>query len=207
MNYKCQSWFWLQPDLIFIYGIKAKYHFIFNAKDSPPIGYILPESCHLLETYIDFRYIRTTLNINWYASVFAVRADHRSIANLPNLYVQRMISCINDTIYVGHEDPQMWEIILFAIAAAFTFVAFLLYIVIYMLRLKETKIVRIMSRLSPKYERDILLNAAVDVGICSIAVDYADFDYIWGMTFQSGNRHLGPHSNNKSIIPSRYCYD
>jgi hypothetical protein len=112
-----------------------------------------------------------------------------------------MISCINDTIYVGHEDPQMWEIILFAIVAAFTFVAFLLYIVIYTLRLKETKIVRIMSRLSPKYERDILLNAAVDVGICSIAVDHADFDYIWGMTFQNGNRHLGPiPTTNRSFL-------
>lgn len=37
--------------------------------------------------------------------------------------------------------------------------------------------VNFMSRWSANYERDILLNAALDLEVCALSVDYADFDY------------------------------
>lgn len=49
-----------------------------------------------------------------------------------------------------------------------------------------------MNRLSAKYEWDILLNSALELAICALAVDYADFDYEWDIIDQNGNRHLGP---------------
>jgi hypothetical protein len=58
-----------------------------------------------------------------------------------------------------------------------------------------------MNRLSAKYEWDILLNSALELGICALAVDYANFDYEWDIIDQKGNRHLGPKATtNRSAL-------
>jgi hypothetical protein len=186
------------------------YSLLYNTVDAAPEGIKTAPSCIDLEKYIQWYFVTTNESVNWYASAYSFdylsREGHsKQVDGLPSdvreKYIQTIVDCINDTVYIGHEKPQLWEMILLGASAFVGLVAFAIYTLIYRLRLRQSMIVRYMSRLSAKYERDILLNSALDLGICALAVDYADFDYEWDIIDQNGNRHLGPKATtNRSAL-------